>query len=67
MLAPLPVVDASESASCGAVDEATSRAQAGVEVPMPTPSLLPPFGLILVNELVEVAHLELAAEPPALV
>ena len=51
------VNDPSESASCGRVDDATCRAHAGVEVPIPTPVLLPEFRLILENELVEVAHL----------
>jgi hypothetical protein len=41
------------------VDEAISRAQAGVEVPIPTPVLSPEFGLMEVKELVDVDHLEL--------
>jgi hypothetical protein len=59
MLAPLPVVDASERASCGLVDEAISSAHAGVDVPIPTPVLSPEFGLIEEKELVDVDHLEL--------
>ena len=56
--------DGSERASWGLVDDDTCNAQAGVEVPIPTPILSPPFGLTLKKELVEVANLELAPPPP---
>ena len=56
----------SESVSCGRVDEATWSAHAGVEVPIPNRVLLPPFGMMaLVNDPVEVAHLESGMLPVA--
>jgi hypothetical protein len=56
--------DGSDKVSCGAVDEATCRAQDGVEVPIPTRVLLPPLTkMALVKEPVEVANFEL---PPLL-
>ena len=56
--------DPSESASCGRVDDEIWSAHAGVEVPIPTPMLLPPLGLIEVNEFVEVDHLEFIVSDP---
>jgi hypothetical protein len=53
--------DGSDKVSCGAVDEATCRAQDGVEVPIPRRVLLPPLTkMALVKEPVEVANFELA-------
>ena len=39
------------------MDDETCNAQAGVEVPIPRPTLLPPFGLRERKELVEVENL----------
>jgi hypothetical protein len=42
-------------------------AHAGVEVPIPTPVLVPPFGVIEEKAPEEVAHLELLISPPVIV
>ena len=55
------VSDPSLSASCGRVDDDTWRAHAGVDVPIPSPTVFPPFGVTLRNEDVDVANLEFGA------
>ena len=59
----LEVSEESVSANCGLVDEDTVKAHAGVDVPIPNPTLLPPFGLSERNADVEVANLLLPPLP----
>ena len=54
----------SERASWGPVEEATWRAQTGVEVPIPRFTFNPPFGVMPRYEPVEVANFEFPPPDP---